>query len=800
MKKVGRYVIVSELGRGAMGVVYRASDPTIDRDVALKVLSLSQGQEEGTNSPQEMFMREVRAAGRLAHPSIVTIYDAFDDPVTQSSCIVMELVPGVTLEKMLESGKPPTVEQSLGLIRQVAEALDYAHRNKVIHRDLKPANILVTEDGRAKITDFGIAKVMAREGVARTIGIMGTPSYMSPEQVRGGDIDARTDVFSLGIMIFTMLTGQKPFTGNTAAVMFKIVYEDPALPSTVNTTLDAAHDYVVRKCLAKDRNQRYSTVRDLLNDLDDIQNGVSPRSQSMAPAASSQEPTPVAEVPDHPSIPPLPVSPEATAKPQAPRMPPPATPLRMEPPAPRPSSSTADPTVAMPRSEPKRPAPFAPLPRPGAPPHVTPPADAGPPQGGKTLVMQVPDLAGVSSPQVPKTPPAAKVPPAPPNTPLMGQTLPMRVPDLSAVSPQQPHAPAAPPTPQSGLPLSGRTLPMQVPDLSAVSLQSPPPPSPPPPVVPPPAPPVARPAPPPPQPPVQRPVAPEPRRPVPVPPAPAPKFDVPAPPPAADSEATIQLDGAPEPVASTSKSKLIPVVAGIAAVVLLAAAGVAGYLKFHKSSANTPVQEAVKVPDVIPPPVQAPPEALPPAPVTPMPEPAPQAKPTADAAKKALLHKTRQPAVAHPQPAPQPQPQPAPQPPPQPVPAGPSPAEVAREEAAKLASTPRIINVVCSFGLKEATFTFTGGGKTLYQGTEKGKKKKAGFLGLKGNYEGAFNHTLTVPAGVAMIAVHVESKDGSMDVTNTTKLPAAGGFVPTLSVQVEDDHLTLNWKGAAGAL
>ena len=107
MKKVGRYVIVSELGRGAMGVVYRASDPTIDRDVALKVLSLSQTQEEGTNSPQEMFMREVRAAGRLAHPSIVTVYDAFDDPVTQSSCIVMELVPGVTLEKMLESGNLP---------------------------------------------------------------------------------------------------------------------------------------------------------------------------------------------------------------------------------------------------------------------------------------------------------------------------------------------------------------------------------------------------------------------------------------------------------------------------------------------------------------------------------------------------------------------------------------------------------------------------------------------------------------------------------------------------------------------
>src|ERR1019366_1930605 len=127
---------------------------------------------EGTNSPQEMFMREVWAAGRLAHPSIVTIYDAFEEQEHQTSCIVMELVPGLTLEKTLHSGRPMSTQQMLSIIRQVAEALDNAHRNQVIHRDLKPANILVTEDGRAKITDFGIAKVLAREGIARTVGIM----------------------------------------------------------------------------------------------------------------------------------------------------------------------------------------------------------------------------------------------------------------------------------------------------------------------------------------------------------------------------------------------------------------------------------------------------------------------------------------------------------------------------------------------------------------------------------------------------------------------------------------------------
>jgi serine/threonine-protein kinase len=294
MKKIGRYDVIGELGRGAMGIVYRAADPTIGRQVALKVLSFDSSADEGTHSPQEMFMREVRAAGRLAHPSIVTIHDAFEDAETKSSCIVMELVPGKTLESILLSGRVMTVGQTLDLVRQVAEGLDYAHRNQVVHRDLKPANILVTEDGRIKITDFGIAKVLAREGVVRTVGVMGTPSYMSPEQVKGGEIDARADLFSLGIIFFLMLTGQKPFMGDTAAVMFKIVYENPAPPSSVNPLLAPAHDYVVLKCLAKDRDKRYSSARELLNDLDDLQHGRPPRSQAAAvpaPAPASQAPT-----------------------------------------------------------------------------------------------------------------------------------------------------------------------------------------------------------------------------------------------------------------------------------------------------------------------------------------------------------------------------------------------------------------------------------------------------------------------------------------------------------------------------
>jgi serine/threonine-protein kinase len=263
-----------------MGVVYKASDPTIDRLVALKVLSLHSPEGEATAGAQEVFMREVRAAGRLTHPAIVTIHDAFEEPEGRLSCIVMELVAGRTLEKMLLDGAPLESEKALDITRQVAEGLEYAHQQQVIHRDLKPANILVTEDGRAKITDFGIAKITAREGAARTLGVTGTPSFMSPEQVSGADLDARSDLFSFGIILYLMLTGQKPFVGDSAAVMFKIAFADPVLPSTLNPKLTPALDYLILRCLVKDPNKRYGSARELLDDLDDIQNGRPPRSKA----------------------------------------------------------------------------------------------------------------------------------------------------------------------------------------------------------------------------------------------------------------------------------------------------------------------------------------------------------------------------------------------------------------------------------------------------------------------------------------------------------------------------------------
>jgi serine/threonine-protein kinase len=283
MKKIGRYDVVEELGRGAMGVVYKASDPTIGRLVAIKVLSLEASAGAGVPGAREIFMREARAAGRLSHPGIVTIHDALEDPESRSNYIVMEFIPGRTLESILLAGPALETDRALDIIRQIAEALDYAHHNQIIHRDLKPANILLTDDGRVKITDFGIAKIVAREGAARTVAIMGTPAYMSPEQVTGGEIDARSDLFSMGILLYLMLVGQRPFAGDTVAVMFKIVYEDPVLPSRLNRQLQAGHDYLVMRCLAKDRTKRYTSAREFLDDFEDVRQGRAPRSEARIP-------------------------------------------------------------------------------------------------------------------------------------------------------------------------------------------------------------------------------------------------------------------------------------------------------------------------------------------------------------------------------------------------------------------------------------------------------------------------------------------------------------------------------------
>jgi serine/threonine protein kinase len=267
MDRIGRYKIVRELGRGAMGVVYHAIDPNIGRPVAIKTIQFAP-----TRKPEEMermrerLFREARSAGILSHPGIVTIYDV--DQHDDMAFIAMEFVDGQTLDQMLSDGAMPP-ERLFSILGQTAVALDYAHSKGIVHRDIKPANIMVTRDGTTKITDFGIAKITASESLTMTGSIVGTPHYMSPEQVQGQAVDGRSDQFSLAVIAYEMLTGEKPYTGeHLTTVVYKIVAEEPASPRRLNPTLSVAIDAALRKGLAKRPDLRYKSCQEFAHSLE----------------------------------------------------------------------------------------------------------------------------------------------------------------------------------------------------------------------------------------------------------------------------------------------------------------------------------------------------------------------------------------------------------------------------------------------------------------------------------------------------------------------------------------------------
>ncbi len=252
----GRYVIQSEIGRGSMGVVYKARDPEIDRPIALKVLRHDR---VGDEDMVRRFFREAKAAGRLSHPNIVVIYDVGQDHGTVF--IAMELVQGEGLEKIMKTG-PVDPGKALELCRQVALALDYAHKQGIVHRDVKPSNIIITPGDQVKITDFGIARIQDTPSSEQTqIGsILGTPAYMSPEQVRGERVDGRSDIFSLGTILYEMLCGEKPFKGSNIVEIFQaIASREPSPPSIPNRELPRELKEVVLKALAKDPSERFQT-------------------------------------------------------------------------------------------------------------------------------------------------------------------------------------------------------------------------------------------------------------------------------------------------------------------------------------------------------------------------------------------------------------------------------------------------------------------------------------------------------------------------------------------------------------
>lgn len=266
MDRLGKYSILGELGRGAMGIVYLGEDPYIGRKVALKTIRFdSFTQPSDQEMAQERFMREARSAGNLSHPHIVTIYEVGED--NGVTFIAMEYIEGQSLEDLIVSGKRFSLEEITDLVAQIGDALDFAHRRGVIHRDIKPANILIDKEGHPHIVDFGIARFTSST-MTLTRAIIGTPYYMSPEQIAGNNIDHRTDIFSLGTILYELLTGNKPFPGDSiTTVMYKIVHEAPPPACTPQRKLPRHIDMILSKALAKRPQDRFKSCAELTDAL-----------------------------------------------------------------------------------------------------------------------------------------------------------------------------------------------------------------------------------------------------------------------------------------------------------------------------------------------------------------------------------------------------------------------------------------------------------------------------------------------------------------------------------------------------
>ncbi|HKW80633.1 MAG TPA: serine/threonine-protein kinase, partial [Casimicrobiaceae bacterium] len=259
ISNLGKYEIRREIGRGAMGVVYEAYDPLIKRVVALKTIRADQLAGAEAANVVTRFRREAQAAGRLNHPNIVSIYDFGEDAGTWF--IAMERVEGRELKQAFEANERFSIADIVRIMSQILDALDYSHRQGVIHRDVKPANIFLLSDGAVKVADFGIAHIET-SNLTQVGAVMGTPSYMSPEQIMGMPVDGRSDLFSAGVILYQFLTGERPFAGSATTTMQKVLKEDPLPPTALNVQAPAGMDAVVRRALAKRPEDRYQTARE----------------------------------------------------------------------------------------------------------------------------------------------------------------------------------------------------------------------------------------------------------------------------------------------------------------------------------------------------------------------------------------------------------------------------------------------------------------------------------------------------------------------------------------------------------
>lgn len=255
--KLGKYEIRGTLGRGAMGIVYDAYDPVIARRVAIKTLKMPDPSDTEAMEELGRFRREAQAAGRLTHPNIVGVFDYGETDTL--AYIVMEFVDGTTLKHALERQERLSPADAVRLLEEVLAGLQYSHERGVVHRDIKPGNIMLTRDGQAKIADFGIARIES-SSMTQVGTVMGTPGYMSPEQFMGQTVDARTDIYSAGVVLYQLLTGERPFEGSMTAIMHKVLHTEPPHPSELSVTAPPALDPVVARAMAKRPDARYASA------------------------------------------------------------------------------------------------------------------------------------------------------------------------------------------------------------------------------------------------------------------------------------------------------------------------------------------------------------------------------------------------------------------------------------------------------------------------------------------------------------------------------------------------------------
>ncbi len=296
-QKLGRYEVLEQIGKGAMGIVYLARDPLIGRLVALKTFRIGfAARDEELVQFRSRFVREAQSAGILSHPSIVTIHDVVDEGVSGICFIAMEYVKGTNLKQLLQRPDPFPIGFVIDVVSQVADALDYAHSRGVVHRDIKPANILITPDNRVKITDFGIARLES-SNLTMEGQLLGTPNYMAPEQIQGKEIDHRADIFSLGVVFYEMLTRKKPFQGeNMTAVTHKIVFDAFRPAEEIVKDLPKGLSAVLARCLEKDPNRRFARAAEIARELQTVLQS----QQTLDDTVATQEVEPVV-VPPEPS-------------------------------------------------------------------------------------------------------------------------------------------------------------------------------------------------------------------------------------------------------------------------------------------------------------------------------------------------------------------------------------------------------------------------------------------------------------------------------------------------------------------